>query len=334
MVTIIDVSKRARVSVSTVSRVINGTAGVRAEPKERVLEAIRELGFRPSYSARLLKTQKSYSIFILVPEINNPYFTDIYHGARIALEGHGYMAFLFEASNPVEVCQAIVNRGADGVILDARYADSAGDILKAAGIPYTVFNTPAQFDLPNSIRINLYETLIKLCSELYSLGHENIGFISDRPVDEHPHDRLFAFKKAAELSGRIFNPDLLIREETLENQFACGYRGFKRLLKNYPDVDAVIAINDLAAIGAMLAAREIGLDVPGSISVAGFDNSPAGQYSNPPLTTVNLPSGKQGELAAEMLLKTIDEPDTETYSITLDTEILFRKSVRGGSPRT
>lgn len=334
MVTIIDVSKRAKVSVSTVSRVINGTAGVRPEPRQRVLDAVRELGFKPSYSARLLKTQKSYSIFILVPEINNPYFTDIYHGARIALESHGYMAFLLEASNPVEVCQAIVNRGADGVILDARYSDFAESILRAAGIPYTAFNTPAQFELPSSIRINLYETLIKLCTELYKLGHKNIGFITDRPVDEHPHDRLFAFKKAAEMSGRTFNPNLVIREETRENQFECGYRGFRRLLMNHPDVDAVIAINDLAAIGAMLAAREMGMSVPKDISVAGFDNSPAGRYSNPPLTTVNLPSGKQGELAAEMLLKTIDEPDTETYAITLDTEILFRESVRGGSPRT
>ncbi|MDT8297718.1 MAG: LacI family DNA-binding transcriptional regulator [Spirochaetaceae bacterium] len=331
MVTIIDVSKMAKVSVSTVSRVINGSAGVRDEPRSRVLRAIEELGYKPSYSARLLKTQKSYSVFILVPEIDNPYFTDIYHGARVTMEAQGYMAFLFEASEPEEVLRAIVNRGADGVVIDARYASEAEVLLTPAGIPFTSFNAPAQFGLPNSIRIDLYETLGRLCGVLYELGHERIGFISDRPTNEHPYDRMSAMERAAAAAGKSFDQSRIIVESDHENQFECGYRAFSRMMDLQSVPDAVIAINDLVAIGAMAAARKRGVAVPKDVSIVGFDNTPAGRYISPSLSSVNLPTGKQGELAAEMLLKIIKEKVSETYSVTLDTDIILRDSVRSKS---
>ena len=327
--TIIDVSQKAGVSVSTVSRVINGTTGVRPEPRERVLMAIAELGYRPNYSARSLKTQRSFSIFVLVPEIDNPYYTEIYHGARMSLEEKGYMTYLFEATDAEKVLRSVMNRGADGIIMDARYYKQATPILESAGIPYTVYNSPSQLALPGSVCINLYATLLELCSRLYSLNHQRIGYITDRPVKTHAHDRFHALKKAAELAGVPFDEELVCAISSPQDQFDCGYQGLLHLFENKNPPDAVITINDHAAIGAMAGAQKLGLSIPQDLSLVGFDNTAVGIYTNPPLSSVHLPTRIQGETAALMLLDRIADPQFPLPAITLDTEIILRSSVRG-----
>ncbi len=326
-VTIWEVSKLAGVSISTVSRVLNDNNLVNLELKDRVLKAVAALSYKPNLAARTLKTRKSNSIYYVVPEIANPYFTEIYSGIQMASEKKGYVSFLYETVNVQRVIQALIMRGADGIVFDAVYRGDSKEDLEAAGIPYVQTNTPAQLPDQNSVKIDIFQATLDVIAYLRSMGHAAIGLISYREKDHPLRERYRAFRHYAQKEGIPDLESYVSRQSFRAHKSADGYEGMKDLLERKKGITAVIALNDLTAIGAIAAAADLGYRVPEDVSIVGFDNTEIAKYSNPPLTTVNIPTVRQGEIATNMLFERIENRQAEPYSVELHTELIIRKSV-------
>jgi LacI family repressor for deo operon, udp, cdd, tsx, nupC, and nupG len=330
-VTIRDVSHRAGVSLSTVSRVLNDHSTVNPAMRERVLQAVQDLGYRPNLAARTLKTSRSHLIVFVIPEISNPYYTETYRGIHSVAAERGYVTLIHEATDVHAAIQSILNRGADGVVIDAFYTQESKDKLIQAGIPFVQTNAPASFSIEeSSVRIDVYGAMIEVLDYLREMGHERVGVIDGNTITSAMDERERAFRAYAETHG-IEDPNRFI-VSTVRNQdkYGGGFSGIRELVARDVGITAIVALNDLVAIGAVAGARTVGLSVPNDLSVVGFDNTDIAKYANPPLTTVAIPTLKQGQIAAKMLFDMLDDPNEHRYSAQLHTELIIRESVRRG----
>jgi LacI family transcriptional regulator len=328
-VTIHNVSRRAGVSLSTVSRVLNDHASVNAEMRERVLEAVKELGYRPNLAARTLKTNRSRLIVFLVPEISNPYYTETYRGIHSVVDGRGYITLIYETIDEKAAIQHILTRGADGVVFDSFYGKTSKERLIRSGVPFVRTNAPATpCTDESSVQVDVFGATLQVLSYLRAQGHERIGLIESDLGRGAMDERERAFR-AYVTSREIEDPSpFIVRSVVPQEKYQGGYLGIRELVRRKLDLTAVVAHNDLVAVGAIAGARALGLTVPKDLSVVGFDNAAFAEYSNPALTTVNIPTFKQGEIAAKMLLELMDEPDEPRYCVQLQTELVLRDSVR------
>lgn len=310
---------------------MNDSAGVTDELARRVTAAISTLGFKPSYSGRFLRTKRSHTVYLLVPEIGNPYFTSIYDGVRIKMEEHGFMTFLFQPTDPERVTRSLAERGADGVILDSLYAEAATPILDQQSIPYVICNAPSQLGFRNAVSIDLYSSFYSLFDQMIRAGHTQIGIITYQLVKRHSFDRVHAYEQACKDHSIPFDRTMIAYQDITKSKYQCGHDGFRELRAAHPEITAIATVNDLIAIGAMNAARDMGVSVPHDVSIIGFDNDEVSQFTEPRLSTVNLPKEKQGELSADMLLRLMADPGSEQYSVQLQPEIILRESFRDRS---
>lgn len=333
-VTIHEVSSRAGVSLATVSRVLNDHPTVDAEMRRRVLLAVKELGYRPNQAARTLKTSRSRLIVFLIPEISNPYFTEIYRGLHEVAATHGYITLIYEASDIDAAMREVLTRDADGVAIDAFYTKRTREALTRAGIPFVETNAPATLSSDkSSVRIDVFGATIELLDYLRSLGHARVGIIDSQERGGLIDERERAFLTYAGEHGVSDPRRFIVRTVGLKEKYGGGFRGMQELIRRNTGATAALCLNDLVAVGAIAGARSLGYEVPRDISVVGFDNAAVAQYANPPLTTVNIPTVKQGEIAAKMLIDLMDRPSEPRYSVQLQTELVVRDSVRDCRPR-
>lgn len=322
-----DVSERAGVSLSTVSRVLNDHATVDPRMRERVLLAVEELGYRPNMAARTLKTSRSRLIVFLVPEISNPYYTETYRGINAVAERRGYITLMYEATVDGSALRHILTRGADGVVIDAFYEEGFKKELAKAGIPFVQTNAPATMSSEyGAVRVDVFGATLEVLEYLSSLGHQSIGIIDSRARGGVLDERERAFRQYAGQRGISDPKPYVVRSVETYNKYRGGYVGMQELLRRNTEITAVLTLNDLVAVGAVAGARSAGLDVPGDISIVGFDNADIAQFSNPPLTTIDIPTVKQGEIAANMLFDLIHNPGEPHYSVHLQTKLIIRES--------
>jgi len=329
-ITIHDVSERAGVSLSTVSRVLNDRSTVNPQLRERVLQAVQELDYRPNLAARTLKTSRSRLIVFMVPEISNPYYTETYRGIHGIAEEQGYITLVYEATDVREVLRTIMARGADGLIIDAFYCSDCKGELIDAGIPFVQTNAPVgRSSDKNTVRIDIFGATLKVIDYLRSMGHRKIGLIVSPVSREYPMDeRERAFRASAADHG-IDRPErFIVGAVAPQDKYRGGYEGMRELLARDVGVTAVIALNDLVAVGAIAGAESMGRRVPADLSIVGFDNGAIAPYTSPPLTTVNIPTIRQGEIAAKMLFEMMEEPQGVPHSVEVRTELIVRQSVR------
>lgn len=321
--TIVDVSARAGVSVSTVSRVLNNSPRVSPAARASVERAMEELGFVPNMAAKRLKTRRSMTVYCAFPEIDNPYYTGIYEGLVEVLRPRGYEVFLSRVDDPCPFYRAAMERGADGIVLDSLYRDRPPGASLARRAPIVRVNASFRHEDPHSIRVDFRSALLGLFSLLRGYGHRRVGLITFAGRAEN--ERVLALEEARLSLGLEADPALVALEDLHESKYLVGYRGMSALLDRGAAPTAVVCENDLCAVGAMAAARERGLRVPDDISFTGFDDSPAAAFAPLPLTTVRLPTREQGARAGAMLLSLLGgEPVADT--VDLGYEIVERES--------
>jgi len=325
--TIRDVSKAAGVSVATVSRVINNTGNVKKHAQDKVLDALKELNYKPNIAARRLKTNKSSIIFYLAPEMSNPYFSEIYDGVKSIANENGYTTFMNEVSDVKKALHTTITHGVDGVIIDALYMNKTADELKASNIPYIITNAPAQLEIENAVKIDLFKATTEVISYLQFMGHREIGLITYRPKKHTIRERLRAFLEYAERYNIEDYKSCIVEDISSTNQCRDGFEAMNLLMNRMPNLTAVIVLNDATALGAVSAITQRGFSIPNDISIVSFDNTNLSKYSNPPISSVNIPKYKQGQIAARMLLEQLQNKNTEGYSVTMQTNIIKRKSV-------
>jgi LacI family transcriptional regulator len=337
-VTLRDVARVAGVHPATVSRALNEEtrALVNEETARRVLKAAEKLGYQPNPIARGLKTNRSYTIGVLIPDLTNPLFPPILRGIEDRLETAGYTPLTANTDNDPERelldSQTMRARQVDGIIAaTARRDHRLHDALLEAGIELVLVNR-RQAELPVSSATADDRMGMRLSVEhLLSLGHTRIAHLAG-PLDYSTGlDRYDSFHETMRGAGLGPDPDLvLVAEAFTESE---GARLCRQLLESGREFTAVAAANDLLALGCYDVFAERGVRCPEEISVIGFNDMPFAARFQPPLTTIHIPHYEIGKAAGDLMLERLQDGESTPREIRLEPSLVVRESTAppGGS---
>ena len=336
-VNIKDVAARAEVHPSTVSRVMNRET--RSMVSERVADRITriasEMGYTRSPLALGLRTGRSFTIGVIIPDLSNPMFPPIVRGIERTLEAEGYIAILADSDNSQKSERAIFDsmksRRIDGLILaTAHIEDPIVEDCIEEQLPVVLVNrTTDKHDVTEVI--NNDELGIQLAlSHLIELGHRQIAFLGGPQNTSTGRDRYRAFKNLADNGQFELDQDLCASCTAFTE--AAGHTGMLGILDRNKPFSAVVAANDLLALGCYDALEERGLSCPGDVSVTGFNDMPFVDRFSPPLTSLHIPHDELGVQAANLLLAEIRDSDAPRTTIRLDPVLVVRGST--AAPKT
>ena len=330
-VTIKDVAAKAGVHPSTVSRVLNPETAsmVSKRVAKRVAGIAEKMGYKSSPMASGLRTGRSYTVGVLIPDLTNPIFPPIVRGIERSLGEEGYIAVLADSENNLKNEQAILDsmkaRHVDGLILaTALRKDAAVSACIDEQIPLVLVNRSIDSHAVTEV-INDDEQGIKLAIEhLFELGHRRISYLGGPQETSTGRDRYRAFRKTIQAFRLEADTRLMVNCRAFTETE--GHRGFLSLLSKDLPFSAVVAANDLLALGCYDALKECGLQCPGDISVTGFNDTPFMDRISPPLTTVQIPLDEMGAKAAKLLLNIIRKPEAKCQTIKLEPKLIIRGS--------
>ncbi len=327
-VTIADIAKRADVSKTTVSRVLNNKPDVDSATRKLILGIIEETGFVPQASAIKLAKGKTHMIGLLVPSLTNPYSLTVIQGVAEAIAETEYELLLYTTSlaekNQERFMQKLTHNLADGlVVLLPRNFEDYVNVLPKTHFPVVLIDHrgvgPEYPSITAANRAGAFEA----AKYLISLGHRRIGFITGLMDFGCSRDRLDGYRGALCEAGIEFDPPL-VRNGDFSRQ--SGYACSMELLKAQDRPSAIFCSNDEMAFGAIAAAGALGLRIPEDLSVVGFDDLPNAAFSVPALTTVRQPLYEMGRIAADSLLRQIDGEAPHEGEIVLETSLILRDS--------
>ncbi len=324
-----DIAALAGVSVATVSRVLNGRPDVSSATRDVVLQHIRERGYVTNRSARALAGGRTGLIGLTVPYMLDNYFAQILTGAtEAAYERDARLVVCptrFEHDREVSLLTRLMHGTTDGALLILP-SETPAEItaLRRQGYPFVVVDpaTPLDDAIPVVAAAN-WTGGKTATAHLIALGHRRIGVITGRRNGIASRDRLAGYHSALLAVGLAADPALLV-----ESDFSIdgGWRAARRLLTRHQPPTAIFAFNDNMAVGALRAARELGLDVPGRLSVVGFDDVENASLVTPALTTVRQPLQEMGRVAVGILYRLIDDQPLDVTRIELSTRLVVRAS--------
>jgi LacI family transcriptional regulator len=327
-VTIADVAEIAGVSKMSVSRVINGQPGVSEKTRQRILEVIEQVGYVPN--GPNARPVGSKLVALLVPGITTMYMGEILRGVSNAAERLNYGLMLYtqgEGGNIQRTSHYLSVLGSsqvDGVLLVVPhdYEIIVSD-LKQHNLPYVIIDHHSKTDEETSVTATNRKGMLDAMRHLLALGHRRIGFITGRMDIACSHDRLQGYRDGLAEVKMPFDP-VLVREGDFQQP--SGFKNTQALLQLEEPPTAIIASNDIMALGAMDAIKASGLTVGRDISLVGFDDIAMASQSYPPLTTVRQPLAEMGETAMEMLVAQFHGRTVLTHRRELQTELIIRES--------
>lgn len=304
MTNIIAVSKKAGVSIATVSRTFSTPQKVNPATRESVLKAATELNYRPNGLARGLRVKRAFVLVVLVPDISNPFFSRVIRGIEKQAQKRGYSILLGNTGGERErelFYASLVNSSqADGIIqLSASYP------LEDASPTVPIVNICECLDTHDVAKIKLdNEAAAKaLTSFLIGFGHSRIAVIKGPESSPLTTERLNGFRDALAAAGLTPNPELEVAGDFTVRS---GAAAIDQILAQATPPSAIFCQNDEMALGAMKRLKECGFRIPDDVSVAGFDNIRFSEYCDPPLTTVSQPADSFGEEAVDLLCNIIE----------------------------
>jgi len=318
-----DVARRAHVSPATVSRVLNGSATVGALSRDRVLLAVAELGYRPNLLARNLRRRKAGTIGVLVSDIENPHFTEMVRAVEDAAYRLGYRVLLCNTDESAEKQRAYLEvlaaERVAGVII-APSNPAGGEIAAALdlGIPLIAFDRPVDDPRADLVAADNVGAGRRAAEYLLRAGHRRIAFIGDAGV-ETGVARLAGYEDAMRRAG--LRPLVAYGRSRIEG----GAEAADALVRDDAP-SALIAGNNLMAIGALRVLRERGLRVPGRMAVVAIDNPFWAEIVEPPLTVLAQPVRRMAECVVELLLDRLDARRTDARRVIFDCELIERDS--------
>lgn len=333
MPTIKQVADHAKVSVATVSRVINKTGYVSLDLQERVQDAMRELKYQPSALARSLRRQETQTVGLLVPQLNHPFFGTFAFAAEKTLFADQYRTFMCSAEEDQDkedaYIEMLLRQRVDGVII-VPTGLRAGSVrrLIEQNVPVVLVDR----DLPgleiNRVMCDNENGGYNGARHLLDLGHRRIALIGGPEYSESMMKRIRSARRALNEAGVDDFTQVLI--DSALDQFEAGYQTALNLLSRQPRPTAIFAFTDVLAIGVLHAAHECGLSVPDELSVIGYDDIPMAAFCIPELTTIRQPIYDMGTLAAQLLLSHIGR-SVGAESAVLETQLIVRKSTAAPS---
>ena len=320
MVTRKDVAERAGVSVATVSYVMNHTKKVTPEVEKRVRDAVEELGYRPNLIARSLVTKQTHHVAMLVDNLKNPHNTSVLEGAQSVAGSRGYMisSLLVDYANQDMILE-LTARGVDGYLLF--HPGKKQEFMKLLKNQYWVIADEAD------LTIDCQEAIFKAVKSLKDHGHEQIAYLSGLSIyGEKDHYRLRNYREAMEKYDLPLNENLIIDgnpQQTTDEP--AGMEAVRRLLASGEKFTAIMAVNDLMAIGAIRELHLHGIHVPEDVSVVGCDNIRESLYSVPSISTLDVKSFDHGRYLMEKLICKME--GREFSPVTIHASYIERESV-------
>lgn len=330
-VTMSDVAREAGVSLMTVSRVINGKGDVSSETRERVLQVISNLEYRPSGIARSLATKETLTIGLVVPDVSNPFFADITRGVEHLAYFNGYHVFLCNSEeNPnreLTIIQSLEEKRIDGLILCSSRLDDEMLANALANMPPVVLinrrlqrNGDGNFD---SIILDDEQSGRLSTQHLIQSGHRRIGFLAGPATSFSGASRRTGFLAALEEANIEPEPGWI--HHCLPSVDG-GYEATSSLLADYSQLSGLFCFNDLVAVGALQACDELGRCVPQDLAIVGHDDIPLAALVSPALTTCRVPRYELGTMAVNALMELFQGHPGECHQSVLQPELMIRES--------
>jgi len=331
MATIKDVAKLAKVNPAIVSRVINRDPQllIKDETRKRVIAAVKELDYRPNTVARGLRMKTSKTIALFVPDNENPYFSGVVKGAQSAAAERGYTLMLFDTQEDAvkekEYLNIIAERYVDGIILTSVYTeDETIDQIEGLNIPCVLVHRTSRNWSGLCVTADDGRGMMLAVEHLINNGHKRIAHLAGLLYTAPGIHRFEGYRKILMKNGLDFRSDYVVEANfNIEG----GYSGFKKLIALKEPPTAIVAANDLTALGAMQAASDEGLIIPRDMSIIGFDDIWVSKMVTPPLTTIRYDIFEMGYRAARILIERILGENIDNQTVVMDVELVERGSV-------
>ncbi len=330
-VKIVDVAREANVSVATVSRVVNNIPLVNEETKERVLEAIKKTGYKPNAIARSLKIQKTNTMGIMIPDITNPYYTEIVRGAEDVCGIYHYNIILsntdFDPEKEKKSLNVLVEKQCDGIIYVGKdLSDEMQAELIDAPSEVVLGCIPDDSGVLSGVLINNEAAAYELAMELIKMGQKKFMLFFDELEEGYIYqERKKGFIKAFTENNIEFDDSRILREKL---SLSGGYTMMQEAINSGVDFTCVFCFNDQTALGAIRCAEEMGKKIPEDISICGFNNFWIAEWTRPQITTVAQPMYDIGAIAMRMLIKLCEKDGDRTVkNVFVPHEVHIRGSV-------
>ena len=331
MVTSHDVARLAGVSQPTVSRALRDNPKVSEETKQRVRRAAKALGYVPSETGRALSSGRTRRIGLLLTDLDNQFYPHVIAPMHHELESLGYQLVLqTEASDSGQVTERLLANGLDGVLLATTTLDSVLPVrLRDRGVPFVYFNrTSTAVDADRAV-VDPTGGLRDAAETIVDLGHRRVAAIFGPRNTSTGESREAALREALEQRGVTIGSRY---SQWGPFDFDTGFVGATRLLDQAERPTVILCGNDVVALGALNAARELGLAVPGQVSVVGFDDLPVASWPIIRLTTVTFDLNAMARAAAGLLVKRLESDDGHPFeTVTFDSHLVRRDTLATAS---
>jgi len=329
--TIKDIARKLKISTSTVSRALRDKYDVNPETRQRVLDLARELNYLPSSQALGLKQKKTLTIGVVVPEIDNEFFSDAIYGIENVAFERDYHVMICQTRDSAEreerIVEKLLTARVDGIILSISSSVTDVKHLKRVmeyDVPLVLFDRISDAIDTHKVLNDDYDGALKAVEYLVKRGKKRIAHLAGSLNLQISKLRLNGYKDALKKAGMPINQNLIVESGFKREESRIAAKAL--LLDQKPD--AIFCASDNVAIGAILAARDLGISVPKEVAIMGFSNLSISELIEPPLSTVNQPAKAMGETSAKLLLDIIGQGDKifDPKTIVLKTEVIPRES--------
>ena len=326
-----DVAREAGVSIATVSRVLNDIDVVNEDTKKKVLDAIKKLGYRPNIVARSLKTQRTKTIGILVPDISSGFYPEIVRGAEDVANIYDYNVILcnsdFDYDKEKDYLRVLKEKMVDGVIyMSSSLEEESLDIINDLDLKTVLVETKDSEERLPSVTIDNVEATYEATKYLLVKGIKNIAFVG---VEKNSINawgyRFLGYERALKEAGIEVDEELVFLKNL---KYKTGHDAAATFLKSNKKIEGIICASDEIAMGVINGLREKGINTPEDVSVIGFNNNAVASYFYPKLTTISQPSYDMGSVAMRMLIKILNNKALEEDQYVLDHKLIQRESCK------
>lgn len=318
-----NVAMRAGVSTSTVSRVLSNKPYVSEDVRTRVMDAIRELDYRPNQVARSLRSQQSTTLGLIVSDVCNPFFTDVSRSVEDCAYEKGFSVFLCNSDEDEKkekfYLQEMIDKNVAGVILSPTQKASENFQNLAINVPLVVYDRAVKGMEVDTIIIDNRDSAFNLTNHLLENGYSQIAGIFCNVTTGV--ERRSGFEKAISDAGLTI-PQIIMTHPSLES----GYNAAKKLLSVSPRPDAIFTSDNLVLAGALQAINELGVKIPDELGLVGYDDVAWMTLMHPSITVVRQPTDQIAHMAVDLLMQRIDNPRRPPLQMILKGQIIIRES--------
>lgn len=335
MAAIKDVAKLAGVSISTVSKYLNNAPNLTEEYREKVEKAINELHYIPSSTARALRTQKTYTIAMIVPELSNYFYTDLFYAVQTCAAQNGYRIILYSLDNNPDIFDDLINNipsaQVDGIIaaFPEEFADINNISLNKYNLPLVLFSTDIEGQNYSAAIIDVTDSEYRATKYFLDKGHKKVAYVNGPVSSKLSLKKIAGYKKALE-NARIPVEDRYIYHGSYRS--STGFQAARQFMSQPEPPTAIVCANDILAIGCIKYLLRANYKIPEDVAIIGMDGSQISSLYDPTISTMKIPVEDMSEEIIKMLLHKIERPGSRIQHAIFDMQYIEQQTTNRNAP--